>query len=259
MCHNQPLETKKHIGLCYTANKLYCDYYGYDFYFFDLSKKYTEKIKNICPKTKRLRFISWNKILCVSQIMQKSEHDYVMYIDCDAFLIQRNSLCEIFNLKNDITFISNYPYVFDYINQSNFVDMKNYSYKICDQKKWSNVPCSGCFILKNNERNLNFLRDWYYQTPNTHENYLLRPWDQAGLWDLFLQRIYDIKVLESEGFLANVKHLSKYKETKNIIHSSIKTNITYEFVQNFYSNLNEKKVIETIKKNSSCCLSLDSL
>lgn len=247
MCYDKPLDINCYASICYAANKLYCDYYGYDLIFFDLEKNSNNGIGGACPVTKKPRFIAWNKILCVYEIMQENKYDYLVYIDCDAFFTKNQSLDKTFNFLNDITFVSNRPYVFDYVNKSAFSSNK-YSFSACAENGWKTVPCSGVFLLKNKKDNLSFLKDWYYQTPNTSDDVLSRPWDQAGLWDLFLQQKYDITVLETEGFFTNSKVLTSHKKRNNLLHCSNKFVLTYEFIQNFYPNLNETKALEIIKE-----------
>ena len=264
MCDDRPFDEATYTSKCFAANKAYCDTFNYDFKVFSLKSKPLPFIQGIphitsgfgCQehRTGKPRFVAWCKILCTYYTMKTWDYDYIVYIDTDAFLTPQNSIEKILqnNEKSELLFISCYPFKFTYINKSKYSNLDNTMEKslLCQFK---NVPCSGMYILKSSLNTLNFLKDWYLQEPNTNTRIADRPWDQAGLWDLYMQQKYDIHIMKDEGFTTRseskkyIKFNSNFNN-KSIIHCTDKSILTYDLINVFYKNVTPRDVQKTLKK-----------
>ena len=260
MCDNRPFSQELYNGKCLAANQIYCEKYNYDLRVFKLQNKFNNRIEGLgCYSltTGAARFVAWCKILCTYHILKTYNYDYVAYIDCDAFLTLQNSIESIINNNNnnEILFTSNAPFKFKYIEESKYKNV-DYTMEVCEKNNFANVPCSGMFIIKNTENTLKFLRDWYLQEPNVASGINERPWDQAGLWDLYVQERYNICIMNNEMFttkenainylkLRDLNSNSKYTD-KAIIHCTHKIILTDEFLQLFYPNLTPENIKNTL-------------
>jgi hypothetical protein len=156
----------------YEINKIYCD------------EKNIELIK--CNKRRHSnRHTPWERIPLILEYI--NDYDYVMWIDADAhFYIESEN---IINLINDN---KNYNFIFS--------------------KDISVAINTGCYIVKNTQYSIDFLKKWGYDEELYKNNNYPHWWDNGLILDMWQQNILDIKnncILIDYGVL---QHFSQ-KET----------------------------------------------
>lgn len=139
---------------------------------YEINKKYCEKynIKLIRCNKRRYsnRHPSWERIPLILNTI--NDYDYVMWIDADAhFYIDSENIIQLINDNNNFNFIfSNTSYLSIPIN-------------------------AGCFIVKNTQYSIIFLKKWGYDDELYNNNSNPQWWDNGVLIDMLTANILDIK------------------------------------------------------------------
>jgi hypothetical protein len=187
--------------LCALINYHYCQRNNYGFKYFRPHNNSDFSLHNCYSPTKSLRHSSWAKLLStIKAITDYEQYDYIVYIDSDC----------IFN-NVDLT-IQDYYKNIKIVNEGN-VDKSNLLF-LNDRPWHPNSPCAGYYILKNNNKSLKLIKDWYSldgkgieQCNTTH------PYEQWAVYRMFeltnpeeLLIIDDIMFVDShkEQFLRHI-------------------------------------------------------
>jgi hypothetical protein len=137
----------------YAINKAYCD--KNDIQLFRCNKRRHSD-----------RHPAWERIPLILEYM--NDYDYIMWIDADAhFYIDSEN---IINLINDN---SNYDFIFS--------------------KDITVAINTGCFIVKNTQYSIDFLKKWGYDEELYKNNNYPNWWDNGVILDMFKLNILDIK------------------------------------------------------------------
>ena len=214
-------------------NKIYCDKNNYDlFVYHDIP----EQLK------KPIRHSSWCKHYYLNKHLENNKHDYVMWIDADAFFCNTSIKIEHWiNQSENKDYIicrdAGYPYT------NSMVDLKG--------KNTLPLLNSGVIIMKNTENNKKILNHILYdklyegnypikRSRNIQTN--MTGWDQAAVRHTYLKNIHNMKenthIIVDTNFNNNCLNVEEYvnqggyiihmtnfkckfqkKDSKNIINS----------------------------------------
>ena len=137
---------------------------------YEINKKYCDK-NNIelirCNKRRHgNRHPAWERIPFILEYI--NDYDYVMWIDADAHF---------------------------YIDSTNIMDLinANASSNLIFSKDISVAINTGCFIVKNTQYSIDFLKKWGYDEILYNNNSYPYWWDNGVILDIWQQNILDIK------------------------------------------------------------------
>ncbi len=224
---NNNFNNADYNSLTSSINYEYSQKHGYDFIYY---RPYLNKENTIfnCKNTitNCLRHAAWSKILSTSLAFELPfdlSFDYIVYIDSDCIFKDFDQKLEEFITPyedKDIIFLNNKPWN-------------------------SDMPCSGFYICKINEKTKEFFRMWY--NINLPKKDYEHPWEQDALWDLILHYEYDVDIHIIDGLMFKenkeqfLRHIGSNEKNNRIPYfkSFIKTkNIDHE------KNIVKIKVIE---------------
>ena len=180
MSDTRPLErdpdTAGYNSLAAAINARYCKRYGYDFVYFQPylgSVDPGNPIACLDPKSGDPRHSAWAKLLAARNALAM-DYDYVAYLDSDCIFTEHAP-----GLESLITEMKEHFIAFP-----------------SDIPNPPDLPNSGFFFVKVDDRSRNFIDRWYGQ--DIPEFNTAPYWEQSALWRIFRQ--HNVKVLRGPLF-----------------------------------------------------------
>jgi hypothetical protein len=186
----------------YEINKIYCD------------KQHIKLIK--CNKRRHSnRHPAWERIPLILEYIH--DYDYVMWIDADAHF---------------------------YIDSKNIMDVinTNSAYNFIFSKDRSVAINTGCFIVKNTQYSIDFLKKWGYDEELYKNNKNPCWWDNGVILDMLQQNILDIKnncIIINYGVLQHFSQHERFPNKPFIFHLAGKSReIRINHSLNYFKQIN---------------------
>jgi hypothetical protein len=162
-------------------------------------KAYCEKYKNIEYEFNNFttKNVYWYKIYLVLEKLLTNNYDYVMWMDTDSIIINKN-----LDIRNILILF----------NSDIFISYDNH-YKNCE-----NVLNAGVFIIKNSENGINFLKDVLYNFENSkclnEDNslngmYSYLCYEQGAMNNLIYDKYYKYTTILSNNIILNSHHCNE--------------------------------------------------
>lgn len=196
-------------SLASVINYNYCLVNKYDFKYFIPHNNGDYSINNCKSPSGKVRHSAWAKLLSTIKCLTEfKEYDYILYIDSDCIFNNPNKkieyhFSELKSLNNNTVWGSNVIF-------------------LNDKPFHPKEPCSGFFILKNNQESYNIFKDWYStEIPEDERFNTKHCWEQFSLYRIFSKYKEKFVVLDDDTFedvspTQFLRHIGSHEKNKRI-------------------------------------------
>jgi hypothetical protein len=159
--------------LCALINYNYCQKNNYGFKYFRPHNNGDFSLYNCYSPSKFLRHSSWAKLLTtIKSINEYEQYDYIVYIDSDC--IFNNINLTIQDYYKNLKIVNNGD-----VNKSNLLFLN-------DRPWHPKTPCAGYYILKNDNKSLKVIKDWYsLDGEGIEQCNITHPYEQWAVYKMF--------------------------------------------------------------------------
>lgn len=191
-------------------NYRYCQKNNYAFKYFRPHDNGNFSVNNCYSVSGRLRHSAWAKLLSTMKAMlEYKEYDYIVYIDSDC----------IFN-----NFSATIPGHYKNLEIMNNGSIDKSNVLFANDKPWyPESPCSGYYILKNNDKSFAIFKEWYSIDTQESEYFNLNHcYEQWGVYRMFeSKRKEELLMINDDMFLDShagqfLRHIATPQDRKRI-------------------------------------------